>query len=54
MSNPIIVDWTESLYSDSGEFIEQINCSELFTTATEAEEFIASLDKTVCEDITQT
>lgn len=53
MSNLIFVDWTESLYTDSGEFIEQINCSEMFSSTVEATEFIASLDKSVCDNITQ-
>lgn len=54
MTTTTIVDWTESLYSDTGDFIETISCSEMFTTQAQAEEFISTLDKSSCQDITLT
>ena len=48
----IVVDWTESLYTDTGDFLETISCSEVFPTQSLAEQFIDSLDKTSCQNIT--
>ena len=53
MTNPIIIDWTESVYTPSGDFVESISCSEMFFSQSEADNFVKSLDTNVCDNISQ-
>ena len=47
----VIVDWNESIYCQDDKLIDTISCSEMFTSQQSADAFIASLDKSVCSNI---
>jgi len=49
-----LIDWNESLYTNTGELVDTINCSELCHSQTDAEQFVLSLDKSVCFNISVT
>jgi len=46
-----LVDWDESLYTNTGELVDTINCSELCHSQSDADQFVLSLDKSVCFNI---